>query len=328
MLSEQVIRNEWHVVYRSSDLAEGEIRAIRLLGEDLALWRTGGRAMAWLDLCIHRGARFTMGRIQNGEMICPYHGWRYDCEGQCTLIPSQPELPIPRRARAITYHCQEAYGFVWVCMGEPAAELPLHPEWEDEGFEKVYTGPYEIASSGPRIVENVMDVTHFPFVHDDMLGQEREPDAIEEYEVYTKDDGIRTSPVSVFQPVGDHRRVPVQSVYRFWIPRPLLSYLMKQLDESRCFSHFMAVTPVETDRSLLWVLTSANFDKSNAQERIRARNDEVFGQDIPVVECQRPARIPPEIADELHVRADKLSVIYRRWLQEMGSGAAPASARQ
>lgn len=316
--SDQVIKNEWHVVYRSADLAEGEIRAVRLLGNDLVLWRTDGRAMAWLDRCVHRGARFTMGRIQGGEMVCPYHGWRYDCEGQCTLIPSQPKLPIPRRARAITFHCQERYGFIWVCMGEPVADLPLLPEWENGDFEKIHTGPYEIASSGQRIVENVMDVTHFPFVHDDMLGQEGEPDEIGEYEVHTLNDGLRTSPISVFQPVGDHRRVPVQSVYRFWIPRPMMSYLMKQLDDSRCFSHFMPVTPVEHDHSLLWVLTSANFDRDGAQERITERNNQVFGQDVPIVESQRPARIPHEIAEELHVRADKLSVIYRRWLNEMG----------
>lgn len=319
MLSEMVAANEWHVVYRSSDLGEGEIRPVRLLGEDLVLWRTQGRAMAWLDLCIHRGARLTLGRIQNGELVCPYHGWRYDCEGQCTHIPSQPSLPVPRRARATTYHCQERYGFVWVCTGEPAADLPDLPHWHDESFEKVYTGPYEIASSGPRIVENVVDVTHFPFVHDDMLGQEGEPDAIGEYEVHTSDDGIRTSPIEVFQPAGDHRRVPVRSVYRFWIPRPLTSYLVKQLDDERCFSHFMPVTPLEHDRSLLWVLTSANFDKDGAQARITARNDEIFGQDIPIVECQRPARIPGEIAQELHVRADKLSVVYRRWLGEMNA---------
>ena len=169
--------------------------------------------------------------------------------------------------------------------------------------------------------KNVMDVTHLPFVHDDMLGQAGNPDEIGEYEVHMLDDGLRTSPVSVFQPVGDHRRVPVQSVYTFWIPRPLMSYLMKQLDETRCFSHFMPVTPVEYDHSLLWVLTSANFGREEAQDRITVRNNEVFGQDIPIVDSQRPARIPLEIAQELHVRADKLSVIYRRWLNEMGDRA-------
>ena len=51
MIADQAIRNDWHVVYRSSDLDEGAIQPIRLLGEDLVLWRSGGVAMAWLDLC-------------------------------------------------------------------------------------------------------------------------------------------------------------------------------------------------------------------------------------------------------------------------------------
>ncbi|MGI9332652.1 MAG: hypothetical protein ACR2RL_05780 [Gammaproteobacteria bacterium] len=119
--------------------------------------------------------------------------------------------------------------------------------------------------------------------------------------------------------------MPVQSIYSFWIPRPFMSYLLKKLDGERCFSHSMPVTPVARDCSLLWVLTSANFDKDGVQERITARNNEIFGQDKPIVECQRPARIPPEIAQELHVRADKLSVVYRRWLNELGDGAAAQS---
>ncbi len=318
MIADQAIRNDWHVVYRSRDLAESALRPIRLLGEDLVLWRSGGMAMAWLDLCIHRGSRLSMGRVLKGEMVCPYHGWRYDREGRCTLIPSQPDEPIPRRARAITYHCRESYGFVWVCMGEPAADIPPHPEWDDADYDKVYTGPYGFDSRGPRVVENVLDVTHFPFVHDAMLGQEGEPEAIGEYEVRQSSEGLRTSPVQVFQPAGDHRRVPVRSTYTFWCPRPLMPYLAKELGDQRRFSHFMPVTPVEDDRSLLWVLTSANYDKDGARARITARNNEIFGQDQPIVNGQRPALIPEDLRRELHVRADKLSVLYRRWLRELG----------
>ena len=318
MIADEAIRNDRHVVYRSCDLHEGAIQPIRLLGEDLVRWRSGAVAMAWLDLCIHRGSRFSMGRVHNGEMVCPYHGWRYNREGRCTLIPSQPDEPIPTRARAITYRCRESYGFVWVCMGEPAADLPLHPEWEDADYDKVHTGPYEFESSGPRVVENVLDVTHFPFVHDAMLGQEGDPDAIGEYEVQQSADGLRTGPVHVFQPVGDHRRVPVQSTYTFWCPRPLMPYLKKDLGERRRFSHFMPVTPVEDDRSLLWVLTSANYDKDGAEARITARNNEIFGQDQPIVNGQRPVLIPEEVRRELHVRADRLSVLYRRWLHGIG----------
>ena len=314
VISEQTLTNEWHVVFRSADLGAGETRRVRLLGRDLVLWRAQGRAMAWLDLCIHRGARFSMGCVKNAEIECPYHGWRYGEDGRCTLIPSQPDLPIPAKARAVTYRCEERYGFIWVCLGEPWRDIPAHPQWDDAKFIKVFTGPYEFQSSGPRVIENVVDVTHFPFVHDAMLGQESDPDEVPQYEVHHGNDGLRTGPVTVFQPVGDHRRIPVQSTYRFWIPSPLVCYLMKELDDERCFSHFMLVTPEEHNRCRLWVLTSANYDKDGAEARITERNGEVFGQDQPIVDSQRPELIPQDIAAELHVRADQLSVRYRRWL--------------
>ncbi len=149
MIADEVIRNDWHVVHRSADLADGEVRKVRLLGEDLAVWRTGGHAMAWLDHCIHRGSRFTMGRVEDGEIVCPYHGWRYGPSGQCTLIPSQPDVPVPKRARAITYHCKERYGLIWVCMGEPSDDIPALPEWEDPEFVNVHTGPYSFSAAGP-----------------------------------------------------------------------------------------------------------------------------------------------------------------------------------
>ena len=102
--------------------------------------------------------------------------------------------------------------------------------------------------------------------------------------------------------------------YRFWVPRPFMPYLMKSFDAERCFSHFMPVTPVEDDLTLMWVLTSANFDKEDGTARITARNNDVFGEDVPIVNSQRPAMIPEALRQELHVRADKLSVVYRRWL--------------
>ena len=323
MIEDEALYNEWHVVYRSNDLPEGGIRGARLLGRDIVLWRSGGAAMVWLDLCVHRGARLSLGRIKDEQLVCPYHGWRYDQGGRCTLIPAHPTDPIPQRARAFTYQCVERYGFVWACLGEPQRDVPEHPEWDNDDFVKVFTGPYEFLASAPRAVENVVDATHFPFVHDAMLGQEGAPDPIADYTVEKTNDGLRTGPIAVSQPAGDHRRIPVNSIYRFWIPRPFMPSLMKQLDEERCFSHFMPVTPVEDNRCLMWVLTSANFDKDGAQARISARNDDVFGEDQPIVNSQRPAMIPEELRKELHVRADKLSVLYRRWLTELEiSGAA------
>ncbi|MCH9672482.1 MAG: aromatic ring-hydroxylating dioxygenase subunit alpha [Gammaproteobacteria bacterium] len=325
MIESEALLNDWHVVYRSSDLGDGAVEQVRLLGHDLVIWRSAGKAVAWLDQCPHRGARLSLGHIRDSELVCPYHGWRYDANGQCTHIPAQPNDPIPSRACAKRFHCAEQSGFIWVCLGEPSHPIPTHPEWEHPDFINVFTGPYTFHTSAPRAVENVVDVTHFPFVHDAMLGQEGEPEAIDDYEVEQTNAGLRAGPIVVSQPAGDHRRQPVQSTYRFWIPRPLMPYLMKSFDDTRCFSHFMPVTPVEDDVTLMWVLTSANFDKEDGAPRIAARNDDVFGEDVPIVNSQRPAMIPMTLNEELHIRADKLSVLYRRWLTDLGISGAKAS---
>ena len=60
-IDDPVIRNDWYVVARSSDLEEGAVMEASLLGETLVLWRTGGEVLAWKDLCIHRGSKLSLG---------------------------------------------------------------------------------------------------------------------------------------------------------------------------------------------------------------------------------------------------------------------------
>ena len=94
----------------------------------MLLWRSLSGLRAFRDLCIHRGTALSLGRVEDDTLVCAYHGWRYDAAGQCVKIPAQPDLPIPTKARARTYPCCERYGLVWVCLGEPTAEVPAYPE--------------------------------------------------------------------------------------------------------------------------------------------------------------------------------------------------------
>jgi len=324
MITDQVIVNDWHAVYRAADLAEGEVRKVRLLGEDLVIWRSGGRAMAWMDLCIHRGARFTKGWVEDGEIVCPYHGWRYDREGRCTRIPTHPDQSPPAKARAVTYQAQERYGLIWVCMGEPANGIPPLPEWDKPGFVSVHTGPYYLRCNGLRGVENVLDITHLPFVHSGLLGDDAEPEAIPDFDVDVGEDGVRTSAVSVHQPMGDHRRMATESRYTFWCNRPLTGHTLKLLGDTECFTHYMNFQPTEDDECNLWVITSTNFDTETAPERIGERNDEIFLQDKPILESQRPEMLPLDLRAEIHCRSDKFTFYYRNWLRGLGvtTGAA------
>src|SRR5882757_8665370 len=128
--ADQALVDDWHVVAFSKDIAEGQMIPVRLLGEDLVAWRHDGKLQVWKDLCIHRGARLSKGWVIDGTVVCPYHGWRYDCDAKCVLIPAHPDTPPPLKARAFPQRVEERYGFIWGSLGEPEHDVPPFPEWE------------------------------------------------------------------------------------------------------------------------------------------------------------------------------------------------------
>src|ERR1700690_633183 len=78
-LNDPLLLNEWFAVAWTSSLPENKLQAARVLGQDLVLWRTSDGVHAWKDLCVHRGAKLSLGAItrkENGAcVVCPYHGW-------------------------------------------------------------------------------------------------------------------------------------------------------------------------------------------------------------------------------------------------------------
>src|SRR5271168_564700 len=153
------LMGEWFAIGWSRDVAPGKIVARRAMGRDLVLWRSSGEdggLQCWLDLCIHRGAKLSLGVIQqnscgedNGEcLVCPYHGWQYAASGQCVGIPAQPGLKPPLKARAQSFQVRERYGAIWVCFGEPGGDLPEFGILEDAEFRVMLAGPYRFRALG------------------------------------------------------------------------------------------------------------------------------------------------------------------------------------
>ncbi len=141
MIDDPILLNDWYVVAASRDLGKEALLAVRLWDEEIVLWRHDDAIMAWKDYCIHRGAKLSPGRVKDGTLVCPYHGWRYDSTGQCSLIPAHPDMKPPAKARATTYRATESDGFIWVSLGTPTNAPPRFPEWPDEGYRKVMAGP-------------------------------------------------------------------------------------------------------------------------------------------------------------------------------------------
>jgi phenylpropionate dioxygenase-like ring-hydroxylating dioxygenase large terminal subunit len=316
MLSDQVLVNDWHVVASIEDLPEGKPVAARLLDEDIVLWRVGESVHAWRDLCAHRGTRLSLGKIEDGALRCPYHGWTYNENGQCIRFPAHPTQKPPATARAQVYEVRQKYGWVWVSLGQATQDIPVFSEWEDASFRKVHCGPYTIEASGPRAIENFLDVTHFPYVHQGLLGDPEHPE-VNDYNAEITPEGVVARDIRVWQPDPDGLGQGGAYVsYTYKALRPLTASFVKSSVGPK-FAMYFTITPVSSTRSIARMYVAMDYGDLS-DEQIRHFQDEIIQQDIPILESQRPELLPLDLQAELHLRSDRTGIVYRKWLKELG----------
>jgi phenylpropionate dioxygenase-like ring-hydroxylating dioxygenase large terminal subunit len=321
--------SEWFAIGWSSEVAPGEKFARRALNRDLVLWRSNsGKLHCWLDLCIHRGAKLSLGVIQNSPkpeegdcLTCPYHGWKYAESGQCIAIPAQPDLEPPAKARAQTFEVKERYGAIWVCFGQPGRavrQLPEFPIAEEAGFRVLLAGPYRFRALGPRLLENFLDVAHLGIVHDGLLGDSARS-IIEDYEVGMGMRGPEGKEIRIWQPNPDGTGAGALVRYHYEIQAPLTAQFIKLgNDPAQRFGILAQVTPVDDDFSEMLMIMALNYAREIPDEELIAFQDHVAGQDRVIVESQRPELLPLDLQAELHLRSDRMAIAYRRWLKEIG----------
>ena len=314
---DQVVEREWHVACRSEKVSRENILTIKILGEEVILWRSGERALAWENLCIHRGARLSLGKIRNGLLQCAYHGWIYNDEGRCVEIPAQPGVEIPKRACVRAFQVVEKLGLIWINLSDADTRPVNLPEFDDESFFHVICGPYSLKASAPRIIENFLDIAHFPFVHEGFLGV-ADKALIENYEVRTENGGICADGIRIHQPDPDGTGVGKVISYDYHVHRPFVASLGKDSGDGTRFSLIFFVTPVSETESKIFAVESMNYAHDLDRRELEKFQDLITSQDVPVVESQRPERLPLDLQAELHLRADKLSIAYRRYLNELG----------
>lgn len=295
----------------SSSVLEGELLAVRLLGRALVLWRSAGRVRCFLDLCRHRGTRLSLGRVCGSRLVCAYHGWQYDDSGRCVHIPAHPGQPSSAVLEG--FACCERAGLVWVCLSGSGGSLPTCSEWDDPAYRLIVCGPYPFAAAGPRVVENFLDVAHFAFVHDGLLGSSAHPE-ISDYTVSVGEDGITVRDVSVYQPNPDGTGQGSQVSYLYRVFLPFVAYFFK----TPGFSILLAVCCESPVSSRAFMVMAMNYGHEIPASDLRAFQDRIVAQDRPIVESQRPELLPLDLAAELHLRSDRAAIAYRRWLRELG----------
>jgi phenylpropionate dioxygenase-like ring-hydroxylating dioxygenase large terminal subunit len=313
----------WHPVGKAVDLA-GSPKAVVLLEEDVVIWQTpDGRFQAWTDRCPHRGAKLSLGRVQDGQLECAYHGWQFDKAGQCKLMPALPAFTPAAGYRACTHEAREAYGLVWVRLAPGEQALPVFAAEADERLRKVNCGPYLVNSSAPRVVENFLDLAHFGFVHEGWLGS-RDTTSVPAYEVQMTPTGVLATGCKAVQPRSSvHATTSAMVEYTYEVIGPYTAVLTKVPEAGSAAiadlreSIALFVCPVTPESCEVWIRMAMN-DFESPDHKLTDFQDTIFGQDKPVLESQRPRRLPLAAGAELHCAADKTAVMYRRHLAETG----------
>ncbi len=166
------IRNLWYVAAFSGDIEPGKQIGRKYLGDSVVVFRTAsGEIGALEDRCSHRAMPLSVGHV-DGEIIrCCYHGVEFDKSGACVRIPNQGRIPAAANVRS--YPVSEKDGLIWIWMGAPELadpatiiSTPEHadPKWSWKPFS------FHVKANWQLVVDNIMDLTHVPYIHARTIG--------------------------------------------------------------------------------------------------------------------------------------------------------------
>ncbi len=162
----------WFAILSSKELSKKPL-GIKRVNKDLVLWRDeGGKVNAVEDFCAHRKARLSGGKIVDGHIQCPFHGFEYNGEGKVVHIPAIGKSgKVPKSMKVEGYKTAELADMIWIWIGEE--EPTSEPKFFDDidknmayaQFNELWTVPFT------RSAENQLDVMHLPFVHKTSIGK-------------------------------------------------------------------------------------------------------------------------------------------------------------
>ena len=218
---------------------------------------------------------------------------------------------------------RECYDYVWTTLGEPDGDVFSMPEFYEEGRRMIVCGIASVQTSPGRIIENFLDMSHFPFVHIDVLGAEPETE-VNNYKVNLRKDvnELWATECGFYQPKAMASATEgIEVDYQYRVANPFAAILYKTcpgrddamdlvgilpqpLDETNCDIHYFMLV----------------FDDVNSDQELIQFQQGILMQDRIILENQRPRELPLERGAEITIRADAASIQYRRWIKDMGIG--------
>ena len=165
------IMDDWYVAAFGQEVKD-QLLARTLLGQRVVLYRAANRQVVALeDRCPHRSMPLSAGTLEHDTIVCGYHGFRFNTEGNCIEVPSQATCPANIGIKS--YRTYERGPVVWIWMGDPnKADLSKLPpqDWLEDPQWETSQGYLHLQASYVRLHENLLDLTHLSFLHAKSFG--------------------------------------------------------------------------------------------------------------------------------------------------------------
>ncbi|MFO0548790.1 MAG: aromatic ring-hydroxylating dioxygenase subunit alpha [Polyangiaceae bacterium] len=312
--------NVWTPVAFSSEVTTRPL-SVRVAGTPVVLFRgANGEPAALFDRCPHRGVALSLGKVREGCLECPFHGWRFDGTGAAVEVPWNPDAKL-ERLHATALPCREIGGQIWIYTAVSDAQVPQ----EGPAVADVFTRP-DVRVSGIRVewnthwtraMENMLDWPHLPFVHAATIGKSMRSRTRSRMEVeWTATPWGAESHITIDgarEPASLDLRWPNQM--NLFLPVPKRTLVMA-----------VACVPVDETRTTLLLGMARDFLKSALFDGFFHRtNLKIATEDRAVVESSIPAKVPPP-SEEKSVRTDALPLHFRKRFYAELEPALTASA--
>lgn len=263
------LQNMWYFAVASSELKRGKMLPKTMLGEPILLGRdSNGKAFAMRDICPHQAVPLSKGCFDGKEVMCCFHGWKFDTSGTCTSIPSltkEQDFPLCK-IKTPNYPVREVRGAVWVYFGDQTDDLPDVPEAPGLGellYEQTTTTlllPTHIDYAALALI----DPAHVPYVHNSWWW--RSAKALKPKQKHYVPEGtgwtmVKHQPAKhsiLFQLVGQH----IETEISFRLPGCRREYI--QFAGRTILSGISTLTPVdethtELNHTTYWMFPDTKF---------------------------------------------------------------------
>jgi vanillate O-demethylase monooxygenase subunit len=335
-------RNAWYLAAWNSEIGDRPL-ARTILNEKIVLYRgADGKIAALEDRCCHRAAPLSMGNVAPKGLQCKYHGMTFAADGTCVLIPGQNS--IPPQARVRSYPVSEQQEFIWIWMGDAdkadLEQLVEFPPKDSRIKGSRQHGMLPVKCNYMLLIDNLMDLTHIPFVHDNTIGGAAQMDLLDatvraertargvHYIRWTL--GHTPPPFHVkILGLGPNIKIDRWQEFEYVAPASVLQWAggletgrgaQREREQPGALSLrlYHGATP-ETENTCFyfWMRANSMPDEPSMTDLIIGEMTKVLAQDVAILEGQNARLIDGPERPLLDIKNDNLRIMARRALDRM-----------